>query len=249
MASLARLAIIPARGGSKGLLRKNVIPLRNKPLIAYTIAAAKESRLISDTIVTTDDPEVKRIAQAMGVTIVDRPAELASDTARMEDVVRHALEWVTHQSAAPKSFVLLQPTSPLRTARHIDEALALFDRTSAASVVSVCEPDHHPYKYFVGEPEGLQPLFMDEYLSMPRQKLPLVYRQNGAIYCVDTAAFLKKPAFYIRPSIPYVMRPEESVDVDCLMDFRTCEMLLKKASEDDKRLIEGQSTHVTEDSF
>ena len=221
------IAIIPARGGSKGLPRKNLRSLAGKPLIAYSILAARECSQISRCIVSTEDPEIKQLSLEYGAEVIDRPADLATDLALSADVVRHVLETLSGTGHQPEYFVLLQPTSPLRTSRHIQQCLQAFLASSAACAISVTETEHHPYKDFNLDQGFLHPLFGAEYLSQPRQRLPAVYRQNGAIYVMKSRAFLEHNGFFVEPALPYIMENKDSIDIDSGFDLLVAELLLK----------------------
>lgn len=220
------IAIIPARGGSKGLPRKNVRLLAGKPLIAYSILAARECSWINRCIVSTEDPEIKRVSLEYGAEVIDRPTELATDLALSADVVRHVLETLSGTGHPPEYFVLLQPTSPLRTGHHIQQCLQAFLVSSAACIISVTETEHHPYKDFSLDHGLLSPLFGAEYLSQPRQRLPAVYRQNGAIYAMKSRTFLEHNGFFVEPALPFFMANKESIDIDSGSDLLAAELLL-----------------------
>lgn len=223
------LAIIPARGGSVGLPRKNLRPLAGKPLLAFTVEAALGCRWVGKCIVSTDDDEIAETAKRLGCEVVKRPAELATSTASSESVVRHALECGPLPGGPPEVFALLQPTSPLRTAAHLSEACELFFRSPAAgSVVSVCETDHSPYKTFVVRDGVLEPFMSWEHLSMPRQLLPQTLRPNGAIYLTRSAPFLTDNKLLRQPVVPYVMSPRASVDIDTAEDLELCEQIYRQ---------------------
>jgi CMP-N-acetylneuraminic acid synthetase len=220
------IAIITARGGSKGLPGKNVALLAGKPLIVHSILAAQGCSLISRTVVTTDDAVIATVAREAGAQVVMRPEELANDTARSQDAVRHCLEVLAAEGCRPDFFVLLQPTSPLRTARHIQDCLSGFLASKAASGISVVEESHSPFKAFVECDGLLQPLFDRALLSAPRQSLTKVYRQNGAIYVVAAETFLQHDNFFVEPAWPYEMSAEDSVDIDSQLDLSLAEFVI-----------------------
>jgi len=141
------LGLIGARGGSKGIPRKNLVDLAGHPLIYYTFNEARKSKLLDRVVLSTDDPEIAALAKSCGVEVPFlRPAHLASDTAVLADAIQHALEWLQdHEGYAPDAILLLQPTSPLRQTRHIDEALTLFQNENADSVISLSSPQEHPW--------------------------------------------------------------------------------------------------------
>jgi CMP-N,N'-diacetyllegionaminic acid synthase len=223
------IALITARGGSKGVPHKNVRPLGGHPLITYSIEAAKKCAAIEAIYVTTDDAEIKKIAASNGAQVIDRPVELAQDQSRSEDVIEHAIAVIKKSGHTPKYFVLLQPTSPLRTARHLDEAIDLLKKNpDAPGVISLTDAEHHPYKTLLKNSEGaLEPCRDLAALSTPRQYLPKAYRQNGAIYLLNTEDFLTRKSFYFAGVLPYFMDSQSSLDIDSLEDFTIAEMRLR----------------------
>lgn len=225
--STSTVAIIPARGGSKGVPGKNVRFLGGKPLIAYSILAALECPHVSRCLVSTDDQEIKQTSIQWGAEVIDRPAEFATDTAQCQDVVRHVLSVLGRETDLPDLMVLLQPTSPLRTTRHLQRCMDSFLQGNYASAVSVTETEHHPYKCLVTLDGKLAPLHDNASLSMPRQLLPSAFRQNGAIYVVRTKEFLAHNSFYIPPAMPFIMDRQESIDIDSEIDFFLAEHYLK----------------------
>jgi CMP-N,N'-diacetyllegionaminic acid synthase len=222
-------AIITARGGSKGLPRKNLRPLRGRPLIAYTIAAASACPLVAGVYVSTEDDEIAAVSAGYGAKIVKRPVQLATDNAKSIDAVRHALSQLASARLVTDYVVLLQPTSPLRAAKQLTECLTSFVGSRFASVVSVCEAEHHPRKMMFAGAERLEPLFGPEWLDSPRQLLPVVYRQNGAIYSArwkDLVA--SKGGFFIPAVMPFRMSKSESIDIDDEFDLMLAEAMLDR---------------------
>lgn len=211
------LALITARGGSKGLPRKNVLLAGGRPLIAWTIGAAVESEAVDHVVLSSDDDEIIEAARAWGCAVpFRRPAELASDTATSMDVVLHALD----QVPGYEYVVLLQPTSPLRTAADIDAAFALLQSRSAPSCVSVCEAEQSPYWMFrLGAEEALAPLLPGEAGASRRQDLPPVYVLNGAIYIAQVDWLRRTRSFLGEGCIAYRMPLERSIDIDDAADF------------------------------
>lgn len=223
------LAIIPARGGSKQLPGKNILNLNGKPLIAYSIVAALEARQVDACYVTTDDAEIADTARQLGAGVVRRPYDLALDHALTADAVTHLIKTLRGRDTAFEytHLVLLQPTSPLRNAGHVDEAISLYVSSRARCLMSMVEAEHHPYKAFRVEDCGrLVPLFGAAYLSRPRQKLPKILRQNGAIYIMPIKAFLESQTFYCEPMVPYIMPANQSVDIDRREDFLYAQMIM-----------------------
>lgn len=222
------LALIPARGGSKGIQKKNIKLLFGKPLIAWTIDQAKKSEYLNKIIVTTEDEEIGEISRSWGADIIKRPKELAKDESPTIDAIFHALEVLKSENYNPDIIILLQPTSPLRTTKDIDNAMELFLNTNCESVVSVCELKHSPYWCFEIEKGYLKSLFGDEYLRRRRQDLENVYMPNGAMYISTPENLRKYKSFYCPRTIPYIMPPERGIDIDNEVDFMLAELLTKR---------------------
>ena len=217
------LGIIPARGGSQSIPRKNLVPLGGRPLIAYTCEAALAARRLDRVIVSTDDLEIARVAQALGAEVPFlRPEALAADTVPMIDVLRHAVRSLEDRDGYRADIVvLLQPTSPLRQARHIDETVDLLLRTGADSVVSVVEVPHQftPGSLLRLDGERLAPYEAGP-MILRRQDKPRLYARNGpAVLAVRRQTLLDGGTLYGRDTCGYVMAPEESVDIDGPLDL------------------------------
>ncbi len=222
------LAIIPARGGSKRLPRKNIKSLNGKPLIYYTIRESFKSRYISKIVVSTEDEDIARISSKYGAKVIKRPKELSKDDTPSIDVVLHALSTLEVQDFKPDIVVLLQPTSPLRNSQDIDNAIELFMKSDCESVISVCEAEHSPYWSFKVENGYLKPIFGEEYLRKRRQDLPKAYMPNGAIYVSTPEVLYRYRSFYCQKMIPYIMSLERSIDIDNEIDFLLAELLMRK---------------------
>lgn len=218
------LALIPARGGSKGIPRKNIKLIAGKPLIVWTIEAALRSTLLDAVVVSTDDPEIADVARRAGAQVPFlRPAVLAQDHTPGLDPVIHALD----QLPGFDSVLLLQPTSPLRGTEDIDNCLRVASESSAPSVVSVTEPDTHPYwTYVLTADQTLQRLIEAEPVAR-RQDLPAVFAINGALYFADAAWLRESRSLVNRQTRAFVMARERSIDIDTPLDWRIAEMLLK----------------------
>ncbi|MBU2025907.1 acylneuraminate cytidylyltransferase family protein, partial [Patescibacteria group bacterium] len=226
------LALIPARGGSKGIPGKNIKPLLGIPLIAWTIRAAQKSKYIDRIIVSTDCLKIKKTAQKFRAEVpFSRPKALARDSSSADDVVSHALSWLGRKEKKQYDILaLLQPTSPLRNNRHIDEALEKFITAKQAdSLITVKEAGENPFWMKKTNKKGyLLDFIASKYSSKRRQDLPVLYIPQGAIYLVWTDKFKEQGSFYAKgKSIFYLMKEEESVDIDDLFDFRLAEFLLK----------------------
>jgi CMP-N,N'-diacetyllegionaminic acid synthase len=222
------IAIIPARGGSKGVPRKNITKLGGKPLIAYTIDEALKSKYLDHVFVSTEDPEIARISKECGVRVVDRPSDLADDTSKTVDAVLHAIAYLEGEDIHSDIIVLLQPTSPLRNTEDIDAAIRLYLDNECDSVIGVCEPDHSPFWCFTLSGEYLQPLFDKELDNKRRQDLPKVVMPNGAIYVASPEFIRKYEGFYGDRTVAYCMPPERSIDIDTPLDFIVAEVLIHK---------------------
>ena len=220
------LAVIPARGGSKGIPRKNLRNLCGKPLIGWTIEAALSSELIDRVVVSTDDTEIADYSLKCGADIPFlRPPSLATDEASSIDVVLHALDEVSDY----ENLLLLQPTSPLRGGGDIDSMVQQFLREQRSSCVSVCYAREHPYwMYAVSKSGALQQLIPDADVSKGRQQFPTCYVLNGAMYLSSIEKLRKERSFIHRETGIYLMTPECSIDIDDLFDWSLAEMLLTK---------------------
>ena len=218
------IAIVPARGGSQGVLRKNVRPAGGKPLIAWTIEAAKSSASVKRIIVTTDDLEIADLAKQYGAEVPFlRPADLATDTATSVNVVAHALHKLGFDEESDAPFILLQPTSPLRTSGDIDAAAALLEEAEA--VVSVTVVSHPPqWLRTIDTNRCLQPWLSGE--VQRRQDSGALYELNGAIYITRAGRFLRELSFSPAVTAAYVMPKERSLDIDTEFDLQLCNLLL-----------------------
>lgn len=222
------LAIIPARGGSKGIPGKNLVTLAGKPLIQWTIEAAKSARCVTDVAVSSDSHNILRFAREQCVYTIERPGHLASDLARTEPVLEHAVNLMKSEGKHYSYLLLLQGTSPLRTAKHIDEAFDVWADSESDALISVCEPRHHPLKAFLLSEQGfLKGILNDQYPFMPRQELPAAFLPNGAIYFVRMEKFMANSSLFQRRTCPFVMSLNESVDIDCMDDIALAESILK----------------------
>lgn len=222
---LSVLAVISARGGSKGIPRKNIKPLGGKPLIQWTIDAAKHSKHLNRVIVSTEDPEIARVSSELGADIpYVRPSNLATDGTPGLAPVLHALkqlpeyEWV----------MLLQPTSPLRITEDIDSAFELCQARGAPAAVSVCKVREHPYwTYKMGSKDRVESFIVNRPDILRRQDLPPAYCLNGAIYLARTDWLIERESFITPETLGYVMPPERSIDLDSPLDWQWLEFLLE----------------------
>jgi N-acylneuraminate cytidylyltransferase len=222
------LAIIPARGGSKGIPKKNIRLLAGKPLLEYTIDAAKNSNELHKIVVSTDNPEVGSVAENAGIDVIIRPPELAQDTSPIIDAVSHVMTVLKEREGfLPDVIVLLQPTSPLRTTEDIDGAIRGFLTGVFDSVISVCETDHSPYWCFTIDDQKLKPLFNKKLSTARRQDLPNTYRPNGAIFITSPDSLKRNAGFMAKNTGPFIMPADRSIDIDFPLDFSFAEFLIE----------------------
>lgn len=220
------LAIVPARGGSKGIPRKNILPVGGKPLLAWTVEAARESRFLDRTVLSSEDPEIITTAKGLGLEVpFVRPPELAQDDTPGVMPILHALEHLP----GPDLVVVLQPTSPLRRGEDIDGALRLLAETGAPCVVSVCETEHNPFWMYFREADGrMRPVVPQDRTILRRQELPAVYRLNGAVYVARRDWLLANRTFLTPETLAYVMPLERSLDLDRPEDLAVLEHALNR---------------------
>jgi N-acylneuraminate cytidylyltransferase len=228
------LALIPARGGSKSIPRKNIRPFAGRPLIAYSIAAGIAAESVSRVVVSTDDEEIAAISRAYGAeTPFFRPSELALDETPDLPVFQHALEWLSDVDGyAPDIVVQLRPTSPFRRVLHIDEAVyRLIGHPEADAVRTVCVPFQNPFKMWrIGSDGYMHPLletrFREPY-NLPRQALPEVYWQTGYVDAAWADTILEKNSMTGDRILPLVIDPSEWIDIDSPDDWQRAERLLE----------------------
>ncbi len=225
------LGVITARGGSKGIPRKNIKNLCGKPLIAYTIEAAKKSKLLSKFVVSTEDVEIAEVSRKLGADVpFMRPAELAQDKSASIDVIKHAVNWLDEKLHEEYDYIMiLQPTSPLRTAEDIDNCIKKIVETNADSVISMMKlVDFIPVKLKKIENDLILPLLQDEgKLASRRQDSQDVYKRNAAIFLTKKDLIMSDDLFG-SASRPYIMPPERSVDINEEIDFELAEFWLNK---------------------
>jgi len=231
-AAVEVLAVIPARGGSKGIPGKNLRPLGGRPLLAYSCEVARTSRHVSRTIVSTDDPLIAEVAVALGAQVPFlRPAALAADDTPMLDVLRHVLaELRRREGYLADLLVLLQPTSPLRTAAHVDAAISELLDGDADSVVSVVEVPHRfsPSSVMRIDGDRLVPLDPSAFGPTRRQDKPRLLARNGPAVLAVRTTVIENGSLYGSHCRPMVMAPEESIDIDLPWDLEVAEWLLAR---------------------
>lgn len=222
------LAVIPARGGSKGIPRKNIVLLRGRPLIAYTIDAARAATSLDRIVVSTDDDEIAAVSDDLGAEVMRRPAELAGDEASTLSVLQHMVAELANTGYLPDAVMTLQPTSPLRTSRHIDEAARAFaSDASVDSLVSCIEVPHvfHPHSVMRRTVEGYLVPFLDLPQPSRRQDKEPVFARNGAAIYITRTERLSDFIFGGR-LMAYMMSEAASVDIDSLADLAAAESML-----------------------
>lgn len=224
------LVLIPARGGSKGVPRKNIRLLLDKPLIAYTIETALEIDFLDKVIVSTDDLEIAQISREYGAEIPFlRPYELATDEARSIDVILHVMDWMEKEHGAFNLILLLQPTSPFRNREDIKAALDIFFEKNAKAVVSVCEAEHSPlWMNTLNDDLNMKDFIRKDILNKNRQELGKYYRINGAIYIAEWDYLKQNKTFFGDKTYAYIMPKERSIDIDTEMDFKFAEFLINR---------------------
>jgi len=222
------LGIIPARGGSKGLPKKNIVALNGQPLIAYSINAGLHSKYIDAVLVSSNDLDILQIAEKYNAEVLVRPNELATDSASIHQVIAHAIESVNSLGREFDLAILLQPTSPLRTTKHIDDAFEHLKKFDTMSLISVYIPEKSPYKCFVlGESGYLKGFVNNDVPFKNRQELPEVFMPNGAIYIFSIKDFLRNNRIPVENAIPFIMSERESIDIDIQEDIDMAEKILK----------------------
>lgn len=227
------IALIPARGGSKGLPKKNILPLLGKPLIAWTIEQALLSKYIDKILVSTDDEKIAQISRKYGAEVpFIRPNKIATDKATGMQVVFHALKWLEKHNECYDLIILLQPTSPLRVNKDIDKAVQLLFTKNARAIVSVCETYHHPWwSNRLPKDLNMKSFISPEILNKRRQDLPVFYQLNGAIYLADTNYLHQYNGFFGPNTFAYKMPKERSIDIDLDVDFKLAALLLEDKNE------------------
>jgi len=228
------VGIIPARGGSKGIPRKNIRKLAGKPLLTYTAEAAFGSKLLNRIILSTEDEEIKQLGLKLGLDVpFIRPAKLAEDNTPSLPVIQHAVRTLeVDENYRSYVIVVLQPTSPLRTSEHIDEALEIFLSENADSLVSVTEVTHNmnPYSVMRLKKDGtIEPFLKYDENKNLRQVKPVFYARNGAaIYICSYECLIDKNSLFGDSTLPYFMKKEDSFDLDDEVDWFVLESILQK---------------------
>src|SRR5262249_45706679 len=221
------LGLIPARGGSKGMPRKNIRLMRGKPLLQYTAEAALSARLIDRVILSTDDEEIAEVGRSCGLEVPFlRPPQLAEDSTPTLPVIQHALRWMEANVERFDAVCLLQPTNPLRRAEHIDACIELLERTNADAVVTVLPvpAEYNPHWVYFEEQNGLLRLSTGEVNPIPRrQELPPAFHREGSVYATRRDVLINENSLYGRRVIGHLMDPQQSANIDNQDDWERAE--------------------------
>lgn len=226
------LAIIPARGGSKGVKRKNIREVGGKPLIQHTIDAAKGSTRLDRFVGSTDDAEIAGVMTSLGCEVLERPKELAGDKTPMAPVIANAIEQLAARGERFEIIVLLQPTAPFRISADIDEAVRALIESGRDTLVSVYQvDDHHPSRMYTLEEQCLVPV-MAEPESRLRQDLPPVFHRNGAVYAARARYFEATGKLTSDCAVPYIMPIDRSANIDNETDLAFADFLMRRSASD-----------------
>ncbi|MBO0346094.1 cytidylyltransferase domain-containing protein [Roseibium limicola] len=237
------IAVIPARGGSKGVPGKNLKPLANRPLIAWTIEEALKVAGVDEVIVSTDDDEIAEVSRGYGASVpFVRPADLAQDSVHAVHVVLHLIEWLSeYRSTAPDAITMLLPTAPLRRRWHVEKALGLFAQQPESPVISVYRSLTPLISLRWIEEGRMKPVVETGNLNVQRQDLKPVYGVNGSIYIASVEHLKRTGSFHTEDARPFVMDRLHSLDINSLDDFAMAEHFLTSPDFDlDKSLLEEE---------
>jgi len=226
--SINIIAIIPARGGSKGVPRKNIKLVGGKPLIFYSISEAKKSKYISRIIVSTEDVQIAKISKSFGAEVVKRPKNLSRDNSPTVLAIKHVIDFLEKKEKYDVDVVvLLQPTSPFRTSKDIDSCIKKFKKENFDSIVSISEPAESPYWMYSLKKDQLIPLLKINKKHHRRQDLSKIYQLNGAVYVTSRNRIMKKNTILGDKMGGYVMPVERSLDIDNKFEFKIANLLMK----------------------
>lgn len=226
------LGVVTARGGSKGIPRKNIIPILGKPLIAYTAEAARSSEKLTRVILSTDDEEIANVGQRWGLEVPFlRPPELARDDTPTLPVIQDAIRKLESENEFYDAVMILQPTNPLRRPEDIDGAIALLEKTGADSVISFTDVgEKHPARMkFIGQDGRVtDPPFAEAYEGQRRQELPKLYLREGSVYLTRRDVLMKENSIKGKDCRAWIIPSERACNIDTLFDLYICEQLLRR---------------------
>lgn len=225
------LAIVPARGGSKGLPKKNIKSLVGKPLIYYTLNEAKKSQYLTKIVVSTEDNSISNISKKYGIQVIKRPLSLSKDNSKSIDVVKHVILFLEkNEKFIPDVIILLQPTSPLRLSSDIDKAIKKFLSNDCDTVVSMTETHFPPFGIYSLKNKNVKPILKNPKNIFRRQDSKNFYQINGAIYISTKNFIMKKNSMLGKKILPYIMPIERSIDIDSKIDFLMAKFFLRNKS-------------------
>lgn len=216
--------LIPARGGSKGITNKNLIDVNGKPLIFYTINEALKVFSRDSIFVSSDSDKILSYSKSLGVQTIKRPSSISQDNSTSSEVIDHFIEIINNDEDF--HIVYLQPTSPLRTAEHIEESIKKYESLECSSLISVCKSSEYINKVFKLDNQFLEPLLGSTNYKEIRQEIPDTFYPNGAIYIFSIKNFLKNNIIPINNAAPFIMRRVDSIDIDDNIDLDFVRMIL-----------------------
>jgi CMP-N,N'-diacetyllegionaminic acid synthase len=226
------LCIIPAKGSSTRLKRKNIAMLCGKPMIAYSIEAARDAGIFDEIFVSTDDEEIKNISESLGAVVpYKRPEALSRDPAGVVDVCLHMIEYFEKNGKFYETLFILLPTSPLRTAEDIISALNVYRKSGVKVLMSVSEYAHPPFSALKLDNNGYLTPYFPDYINLKSQQMPKAYICNGAITILEVSEFKRKKNYYFYPMAAYIMPREKSVDIDNTIDLKFAQYLMSSCNE------------------
>jgi CMP-N,N'-diacetyllegionaminic acid synthase len=239
------LGLIPARGGSKGVARKNIRSLDGKPLLQYTTEVALAAQALSQVVLSTDDDEIAELGRRCGVTVpFIRPAQLAQDDTPMLPVVQHALRYLEDQGEVFDAVCLLQPTNPLRRTEDIDECIRLLESSGADAVVTVLPvpSEYNPHwTYFRDQRNNLSLCMGDAAPITRRQDLPRAFHREGSVYVTRSSVIMKDNSLYGKRTVGYEVDARWSINIDSPGDWERAEALLAACNNESQSLIQRVS--------
>lgn len=237
--SLRVLGIVPARGGSKGILRKNIVPLLGRPLLAYTARAALPAKRLTRVILSTDDEEIARVGRECGLDVpFMRPAELAQDDTPMIPVLQDVVRWLEKRGEEFDAVFTLQPTNPLRLTSDIDGAIELLERTGADSVIALVDVgERHPARMKIVTEDGrvIDPPFAEQFEGQPRQQLSRLYLREGSVYLTRVDVLMREDSLKGRDCRAWIMPEERAWNIDTPFDLFIVEQMMKRLGIDKGR--------------